>query len=58
MLGKEGEHGEKEIAIERRRILGEKEEIDVETGRIKGIRGECRKKGEKTGQKEKIVGIR
>ena len=37
---------------------GEKEEIGLGTGRIKGIRGECRKKGKKTGQKEKIVGIR
>jgi hypothetical protein len=42
----------------KRRMLGEKEEIGLGTGRIKGIRGECRKKGEKTGQKEKIVGIR
>ncbi len=33
MLGKEGEHGEKEIAIESRRILGEKEETGLETGR-------------------------
>ncbi len=36
---------------------GKKEEIGVETGRMIGIRGECRKKGENTGEKEKILGL-
>jgi hypothetical protein len=40
LLGKEGEHREKEIVIERRRILGEKEEIGLETVTMAGIRGE------------------
>jgi hypothetical protein len=49
--------GKRRLLLKWRRILGGKEETGLETLRMLGIRGECRKKGENTGQKEKILGL-